>query len=240
MASKLREEEIVSVAYEMAEKMYNIRRQEFVSLRVDKDDYLQDAVMYILNLYKSKYMKLSNNIKPHGMIFRMLGRFTKNVFQKNARDVSRYQLTLDRPMGDDSNTTIADQLPSNFKSNPEELMLDEKDFEMGKKIVNEIIETLDVVPYKTTKHTYTGEHPILGKNLKLSEYNIGRLLMLGVDEYGILHVYNSYAKNIGADSRATFVHRKTKNAIRKIANIINNELPEEESKIAKAYIFKIM
>lgn len=237
MANQLREEELVSAAYEIAEKMYNIYWRELNSLRVDKDDYLQDAVIYILDLYKKDYMKIDDDKRPHGMIFTMLKRFTKNYFQKSARVNKRNQLTLNRPMGEDE-TELLDKLPSNLGGDPEEIAIDQETYEEGEQLLYEIIEEFDVVPYRTTKHSYKGNHPILGKNLKLSEYNIGRLLLMGLDEYEILKVYNVYQKNIGASSTATYVHRKVKNVIDKLADIIKQGYSEEEIESIRAYLAK--
>ena len=237
MGSNLREEEVINAAYEMASKMYNLYRRELKSVRVEKDDYMQDAVMYILNLYNKDYMQVDDDKDPKGIIFTMLKRFTKNQLQTNAKLKNRSQLTLDKPMSDEDGSSSPLELVPSEDEEPEEVAIAKENLLEGESILYDIIEELDVVPYKAIKHNYVGSHPILGSDLKLSEYNIGRLLLLGQNEYDILRIYNVYTNNIGTSSKATFVQRKVKKVIDKLADIVNS-LSAEERQSVKEYLEK--
>ena len=75
------EEKIVDMAYTAAEKLYNMNYNGMKSLSIDKDDFMQDAVMYILDLYRKDYMHLDIESKAPGMVMKMLKTFVLNLFQ---------------------------------------------------------------------------------------------------------------------------------------------------------------
>lgn len=233
MADRLKEETIVNVAYEMATKMANIKYTQLKSLSIDREDFIQDAVMYILDKYRDNYMNIDNEEESHGMIFKMLGRFTLNKFQITAKRKSREMLTLDQNIDDSEDNTRVSQLADEERLNAEELVIDSENLEEGEALVYQILDRLNVTPFKTTKYQYTGQHPILGDDLKLSEYNIGRLLFINSDVHDILKTYGVDVQNIGADSEASYVYHKIKAIIKKIEKMAIAMTDEEKASIAK-------
>lgn len=230
------EELLVDAAYEMAQKKYNIYRTQFKSLSIDKDDYIQDAVMYILDLNKKGYMHLDKNRDPRGMIFTMLGRFTKNMFQVVSRKRKKYSLSLDKKMpGSEDDRNYLDTIEDKSRAPDIEDDLSDK-LAIGKSLLDEIVDKLSVVPYKTRKHEYIGRYPALSNRpIKLSEYNIAMLLLMGNGSDDILRIYDAYAKNIGASSRATIVYRRINEVIKKLADMINS-YSEVDREYIKLYI----
>lgn len=232
------EEKIVSQAYDMAEKMYKRYGSRLRSVSVDRDDYIQDAVIYILNLFRKDYMNIADINNASGIIYKMLGRFTLNQIQTDAKQVNKRGPSLDVgvELQDDLETTYTMSkeglFGSSTKSPEEEYLLEE-----GRLMLEDIIEQLDVTPFKSTKYNYQGFEKNLGK-VSLSEQNIAKLLLMGNHFHDILKVYNVEASNIGSSSEATYVHRKIKQTLDKLADIVNS-LDSEDRKLVKDYIQQI-
>jgi DNA-directed RNA polymerase specialized sigma24 family protein len=220
------EEKIVSQAYDMAEKMYKRYGSRLRSVSIDRDDYIQDAVIYVLNLFRKDYMNIANIDNAKGIIYKMLGRFTLNQIQIDARKVNRRGEPLD------TDINMKDDLESSTKSPEEEYLLEE-----GRLMLEDIIEQLDVTPFKSIKHSYKGFEKTLGE-ISLSEQNIAKLLYMGNHFHDILKIYNVETNNTGSSSEATFVHRKIKQTLNKLADIINS-LNYDDEKLIKDYIEKI-
>lgn len=217
------EEKIVDMAYTAAEKLYNMNYNGMKSLSIDKDDFMQDAVMYILDLYRKDYMHLDIESKAPGMVMKMLKTFVLNLFQVTNKKQNKKGPSLDLELTDsENNQTLLDIIPDH-----------EQDAEAlskitdGKQWLEDIVNELDVSGYTQGKHKYVGNDKILGSDLKFSEHNIGKLLLQGYNTTDILHVYDAYASNIGASSRATIVNRKVNNVINKIADVVNSLGPDE-------------
>jgi len=232
------EDLIVTAGYEIANKLYNKYAPQLASLNIEKEDYLQDAVMYTLNLYQKGYFEIKEDLKPHGIIYNLLTTFTKNQFQIVSKKNKRFAQSLDNPIAseDGEEKSAASTLMQTQFLTPEEYTMQAKEIESGKKHLQKIVNTFSVTPFSKSKHTYKGTyHKELGRNFKFSEKNIGVLLMHGATRADILRAYNVYTSNIGTDSKATVVNRKAKYVMAKIGEEIK-KLPEEAQKQIKTFI----
>lgn len=227
---------IVNSGYEMANKIYNRFLQAFKNLRVEKDDFIQEAVMYVLNLYRKEYFVLKPNLTPNGIIYNLLVTFAKNEIQKKFNKNKKSGKNLNNPIYPGGEETFLDILPDEKGLSPEEQTMQTLEEKNGKVLLQRIVNSFDVTEYTTSKHTYKGTfHKALGKNFKFSEKNIGTLLMLGKTTKEILWLYNIKTTNIGSDSKATLINRKIKYTIAKIGEEIK-KLSLEEQELVKAYI----
>lgn len=238
LESTANENLVVEVAYEMAEKMFGRHYNEFASLSIDKDDWLQDAVMYILGLYRKEYFELREEITPEAIIYTLLKRHVKNYFQLSSKKQKRVAPSLNSPDYHDEYEQGERFVQTQFPDVEEEMIFEE-DIKEGKQYLNEIVEKFDVTELKGAKHTYKGKyHKALGKNFKLSERNIGILLIHGSSRKDILAAYGVLVPNIGADSKATFVNRKAKYVMALIQKEIQ-KLSEEAQNAVKTYILNM-
>jgi hypothetical protein len=257
------EKELTDLAYKVALRLYNTYYSSVKSLNIEKDDWLQEAVMYIVlkyGKYSRENIKKTIQAEPEnaeGIVYRYLKKLLLNRFQINFRKIkapksketkaketkTKKRVSEERP---DRFVSLDEELPGDFQGSKLDLMQDTTNYnpseieEMleGKEIFESFLDYFDKEPYKTFKHTYVGKSKLLGKDAPLSEYNIAKLIMNGKVLDEILKIYGVYTDNIGSSSVATFVNRKVKEVINMLSDALNS-LPAYERKIVKAYINSI-
>jgi hypothetical protein len=224
---------IIELAYDAATKIYNKNAIEFQNKNISKDDFLQDAAMYILYLYEIDYMYLDKPELAPGMVRKMLNTFFLNEIRDDKAKKLIRTVSMDEELEDsENNITGSDLIPS------KELSADKKEFiEYGKMLLEGLIEEFSIVPYQTTKHSYTGKVPGTNEQLSFSEYNIAKLLLDGYSSDTILKIYDVYTPNIGSSVKASVVYRKIKNILDKLEKEINT-LDNEDRSAVVAFIEK--
>jgi len=231
-----KEEKIIKASYEMAEKIYRINYKSFFGYSIDLEDFQQDAVMYILKLYRDGYMYTDDSYDIRGMIFTMLRQYVLNYLRKYYRRSKRMADNIrQNNLGEfDTNYLVVENIPAlpNNKEVEETVVMQES-IEQGKKVLGKIIQNFSISPLKTRKHIY-----INTENNKISEYQIAKLVTEGHNIESILKEYNVYTSNIGTSSKAVFVYRKVQEVLDKLKTYI--EQLEENDKKAVALYAKMM
>jgi hypothetical protein len=224
------EDGIAEETYKVASKVYS-NYNWWKNTNYHEEDFVQDAVMYMVNLYRKNYFPTDqDNIK--GIIYRLLnGFFVRNMYKKVARE--KRNMSLDNTIGDTEQSYIENV--ESTELTPEEEVALAYAIEEGQQILAEVADDLSPIEYKTRKHKYIGEEKSLGK-LKLSDTSIAKLLTLGYKYHDILEIYNVNHSNIGASSEATYVYRKTKEVIDKIAAKLNTSYTESQMNSVKVYL----
>jgi hypothetical protein len=246
----LTDDQFVDLAYDVASKRYYKYKHILDDIRLQKDDYIQDAVMYLFKLYKNKYFELDPNKNIKGLLYSMLRQYTLNRIHVDYKKEKKksYSLDIEMPTGFMGELeTKKDHIPSEDRDAWDYI---ERDLEIGQidageKILKKVVNRLDPTPYKSYKYAYMGNVRNLGKpighmrglwgDIKLSEQNLGKMLFHGLDYHDVLKVYGVDTPNIGTSSEATFVQRKFKAVIKKLTEEINN-LNEEDREAVKKYI----
>jgi len=227
-----KEELIVSAAYEMSEKFYAINGKRMRVLNIDKDDFMQDSVMYILKIYRNGYMHLDEDRNPRGMIFNMLRLFAYNYTSAKNKDRFRESVSLEKPTDEYGNTPL-DLIKEESMMDPEQYTTVIYESKRAEKILKNIIENLDVTPFKTVTHLYVGK-----SGISLSEYNIGRLILKGYNVEKILKEYEVLPNKSEQDSRYVYVKRKINQVSNKLKKAFN-KLNEDDKKAIEIYALKI-
>ena len=159
MYQKEKENHIIEVTYEMAEKVYNVNYKKLANLGIEKEDFAQDAVMYILDLYRKDYIFLEEGRNPRGMIFKMLSLFLKNTMTVKIRLQDRRAASLNTFYEDVERIELQSE---KTLMNPEQWSLKSLEVSRGKMLLEEIVESFEDIPFGTIKHTYVdkgNEHP---------------------------------------------------------------------------------
>lgn len=228
---KWTEEAVAEVAYRVSPKVYN--KYDWKLMRYTKDDFVQDAVIYILDLYDRRYFPL-NEDSIDAIVYRMLdGFFVINKRKALTRQSSQEELSLNRSTTYDNsqNTKSAIDFVKDETGISQE---DQEDAEVGKAIADEVISKLSAVPYATKKHSYkftSGEF----KGLELSPVIIAKLLMSNNYAQDILRQLGINVTNAGSDSKASYVMHKIQAVIQQLAELMN-ALDKEEREYVKTYM----
>lgn len=228
MYKKEREEEITNAAYRMADKIYNMNIASVKNVGVDKDDFRQDAVMYILNKYRNEEMYMDEGYKPEGIIFTFLSRFYLNYIKEFVRKNRELKL-LDLPAKNGKSGTALDYVADSEQLNSEELAVLSKEKERAEKLLDKIISNFENLPYPTRKYEYVNK-----ENKKLSEYRLAKLIIKGYTMGSILKEYDSYTTNIGTNSKAHFINKKVHLVMEKLSDIVS-KLEENDTEAIKIF-----
>ncbi len=235
------EDEVVEATYRVATNVYY--RSALTRLRYDKDDFLQDAALFILNKFRDKYFEITtDNAEP--LIYSLLN----NWFKRNAvsADYKHYRrvVYMDRSLSDSSvnsssagNNMIFSNLMKSSISSPDAVYEYEVAVSSGKRILDNIIDSLDVTPYNSRKYNYIGKDEDFGK-IKLSESNLARLLVSGKDLHSILTIYGNNTNNAGSSSPSAFIARKVKETKERLVDLIKG-LPHSEKNDVIVYMESI-
>lgn len=229
--SKWNAETIVDAAYRVAPKVYYTKNWK--NTNYDLDDFVQDAAMYILELYNDRYFPLDRE-NIDGMIYKMLKTFS---FNKNRSLQNKASKTFS------INSTDSDDKPSATTFLPADTLdpSQEEALDYAKELLEEIVENdMKDQPFMTRKHTYRGKLDTWGDTgFELSEQNIAKLLLSGYGSTDIMNIYDSFADNIGASSKATYVYKKVNHVIDKLADVINQK-PDYERKAIADYMEQVL
>lgn len=214
MYQKPGENKIIKTAYEMSEKIYRMKSLSMKNLGVEIEDFQQDAALYILNLYRKDYMYLDKDRDARGMVFKMLSQYSQNYFRKYLRNKGKHAGSLNNSVN--KNVEKLELISREEQLNPEDWSVINLEKIRGEKLLKEIIEQLNILPFKTRKHEYIGK-----ENKKLSEYNLAKMIISGYTMKDILKEYNVYTPNTGTSSKAVFVNKKVHEVSDKLKSIVN-------------------
>jgi len=204
---------LVDITYKIAPAVYS--KYDWKNLKYSIEDFTQDAVMYIMDLYDRDYLDLTlNNIGP--LINRMLnGHFVYNMYKKHQKHSKEYSLNKTKDTESSSQEFIDDLKDESPDS---EVLL------LGEDFLKAFIDNLSFIPYSTRKYKYKGYTDKSGE-IELTESNLAKLIISGYTLHQILKIFNVDTNNIGASSQASYIAYKVRNIINKLALLINNEEP---------------
>lgn len=230
MAKEWTEDEVVRLTYKVAPIVYKGR--SWVGSKYSLDDFVQDAVMHILEKFRAGYLDTDrDDIKP--LIYVLLNRFfayNKYKKAKNDRATSSLHLPAIDTSGDSSKKEMIEMIEDENPS-PEEFTKNIDAIGDGEEIILGIIDNLDFEPFKSRKYQYSGE--IDGKKIELTEANLAKLFFSGKTLHDILRIYGINVTNSGADSRASFIAHKLKALIKKMSETINALNDREKESVVK-------
>lgn len=201
------------------------RKYSWNALKYSVDDFTQDALMHIMELYDRNYLDLTlNNIGP--LIKRMLnGHFVYNMYKKHKKFSKELSL---------NNTEDTEYNSIEYIANVKDESPTSDTLLLGEDFLKSFIDNLSFHAYRTRKHSYVGHTKKSGK-IELTEANLAKLIISGYSLHDILKVFNVDVDNIGSSSQASYISHRVKAIIDKLALVINNEEDDVVDAI-KAYI----
>lgn len=231
-----KETDVINATYKSAKILYYKKKSQgfWQGTNYTEDDFAQDAVLYILGLFRKQYFKTDyDTLEP--IIYRMLaGHYVNNVREKELRLAHRNELSLNRTpnTSDYTDIEIVDTYASEETSSQDSIEQQEL-IAYGEELVNFIIDNLSFIQYPSRKHVYKGFEKDLGE-INFSEASLAKLIFKGYNSAEIARdIYNKTA--LGTSSEATRITHKVSDVINKLAGIINDLEPEDREAI-RAYM----
>lgn len=229
-----KDEDVINMSYKAAGIVYDKYRWD--TANYTKDDFQQEAAIYILNKFNMGYFDANNdNIFP--IVYRLIdGHFVYNKYKKHRPEFNIIRLDSEKFDNMPEDFYEDDLLRVNEDQNPEDICIKEEDIREGMSRVIEIISGLNSEPYITRKYNYVGELEG-GIKVKLTEYNIGKLIIEGKSLHDILEIYGCNNSNSGASSKSANIARTVKRTKDKIVKGIKSLSEESKDSVRELFEF---
>lgn len=229
------EEQLIEATYEVARKVYYSKTWSNTNYTVD--DFEQDAVMHILDLYHKNYFEVEDSQNIKGLIYTLLSNhFVKNTYKSVKRDQQNLSLqdvgSEESDMSGVVGKTFYNRQGSDIED-PSEIVASEESILLGKYIIEDVIKKLNFLPPVSRSHSYKGREKTLGA-INLSERNIAKLLLLG---YNLHEIYEIYGQKTLSGATG-FISRLVKSVMEDLKEYIDL-LDEIEKKAVTDYIMSI-
>lgn len=185
------------------------------------DDFVQEALMHINNLFRQRYIKPLDPTK--GTVDNLVSSLLSGTFlwnQQNGVLRDKYhdnlRITFEN-LSQDSKNSLG-QLPGELLESLENTPHENYEMERRNKELQELINTLSKSPVASYKHTYRGYSKELGP-ITLTEYNIATLMLLGYSTQDIVEIFglNNSKQKVAQANVVRQVIRRTLNNLKKNA-----------------------
>jgi hypothetical protein len=221
---------VIDLVYEVAPKVFQIKRFWFDGTTYTQEDFTQDAALFIWEKMEEGYLDLT---APHleSIIFTLLSNyFIYNKARSLTREKNIHSLDdkISRDGSEEETSRIDTILDDNLTS--EDIALISNAIIHGESIIKKLISELNLLPFQSRSKNYKGT--FRGKSVELSERSLMRMFFSGMS---LKQIQNAFDSNIATEySKARLVEKKFKQTLEKMVRKINN-LDEDDRFDVKLY-----
>lgn len=255
------EDEIAAIAYNKAYIVWNRNKAELLSYGIDEDDFIQDAVWHVLSKFKEGYFP-PNYKFVDALAYRLINGFF--IFNAKSAAVNKRNrvVSLNAPVSAniDNDGELLDKIQDTQVLTPEEeyrATIDQEAdtermqalIELGRDVLEEIVDQLSVVPISSRKYNYVATMPNLEDTedtqlveYRLTERNIGLMLAAGYSQKEIANIFGRPVMPDAIDvkyyshhSAASFVQKRVREVLLKISQVALLDYSATEAEAVNAY-----
>ncbi len=217
-------DELVEVTYYQSQFAY--KRYNWYSLNYTLDDFKQDAVLHILDLYSRDYFEYQEDGSLNALIYSLLsGFFVYNKLKEKIAERS-HVVSLDAMQTNDFNEMVLEDIDG---LTPEEETDIKKEYKLGEETYNELLDTFKLFSTNATQLDYVAK--INGKNIELSYYIIAKLILDKTRRADIVKLFSQENR-----SKQTYVSRFINKTTERLKQYIG-KLDEHKQKALETYVF---
>lgn len=224
-------DDILDVALKVAKNIYH--KKNWYHTNYTADDFEADSLDYLYKKYNEGYFDENNLAEIKPKVIGMLSNwFLRNTHNRELKRVKN-KVNLDELADNTDDYSGGFHLPSNDPT-PSEVY----ELELGKEILNNLVNSFSDVPYATRKHKYAtlDEHPVLGKGASLSPQNLAKLFVYNKHNKDITQAYvKTDTQYYSHDSQASYVAKRAAEVGVELVKKIE-ELSEEDQQLLLNYI----